>query len=174
MDDLVQQATLGFDPASEPGADIPRHLYGPSLVDLAACTTNLAAEFYARVGGFDLPIAPNGTFVDPVSCIGNAGQSILLTAYLDFLEGKGTRSDGIQNLRGVVTGVAGTGKSFCVALLRSLALLSTGARGAYFAVAPTGAAAGGIGASTAHRKFKFKRALATYKEITDPLLLAAL
>jgi len=174
MDDLVQQAPLGFDPASEPGADTPRHLYGSSLVDLAACTTNLATEYYARIGGFDLPIAPDGTFVDPVSCIGNAGQSMLLTAYLDFLEGKGTRGDGIQNLRGVVTGVAGTGKSFCMALLRSLALLSTGARGAYFAVAPTGAAAGGIGASTADRMLKFKRALTAYKDVSDPLLLAAL
>jgi hypothetical protein len=97
---------------------------------------------------------------------------MLLTSYLDFLEGRGTRVPEFPLLRGVVTGVAGTGKSFCMALLRAFAMVHTGSPGAVFAVAPTGAAAGGIGASTADRSFRFSRSASVYKEL-DPLELAA-
>ena len=130
-------------------------------------------------GDFLSPPAAFGTFergkvyVDPISCINNVGQRILLTGYLDHLEGKGNRGQDVDALRGVVSGVAGTGKSFSMALLRASAMIDTGSAGAVITVAPTGAAAGGIGASTVDRHFRFKRAAANYKEL-DALRLAEL
>jgi len=107
---------------------------------------------------------------------------MLLTAYIDFLEGNLYSADGTgaavhhPHLRAMVSGVAGTGKSYTMMIMRALALLSTGHPGAVVAVAPTGAAAGGIGAATAataDRALRFSRTAATYKEL-EPMALGVL
>ena len=179
MEDVVREAGNGYDPATTSSA-IDRAVYG-QLDLLPGFTTRLAHEFYQQSSGFVIPRdgTPSGRFVDPASCISNTGQRMLLTAYLDFLDGKLYSADGAgeavnhPHLLAIVSGVAGTGKSFTMMIMRALALLSTGYPDAVVAVAPTGAAAGGIGAATADRALKFSRTAANYKEL-EPMALGVL
>jgi PIF1-like helicase len=129
---------------------------------------NTSAAFYAQQGLSTFRIARNttgrgfGPYMDPCDCIDNEGQRIAICFYIDFLnryshwEETG-RAQPEPKLRAYLMGVAGTGKSFILAHLRSLTSIFKAVPGTSCCIGPTGAAAGSIGGSTADRAFGFNR-----------------
>ena len=110
-------------------------------------------------------VAPRGRkpFLDPCDCLDNTGQLFSLTFFLEYVEElvkweeRGSQGDPPQRPRVLLLGVAGTGKSYVLRHMESFAAIFKGVPGASLVVAPTGAAAGGIGASTVDRALKFNR-----------------
>lgn len=112
-------------------------------------------------------------YIDPVLSMDNEGQRLLLCAFLEHLENmvawwamaaddRGAK----PTMRAVVAGVAGTGKSFVMGLIAMFIRLVTGKQNSAVIVAPTGAAAGNCGGSTADRLFSFSRADGVYKPLS--------
>jgi len=160
----VSEAPAGYDTSVS-----SRSLYG-DVSDLANFTSNLSTQYYGADPSsqpFLLPTTASGTFADPIDCINNAGQRALITTYLDYLENRNPED---PLLRCVVFGQAGTGKSFTMSIIRACAMMSTGSPRSIIAIAPTGAAAGGIGASTVDRALKIKRNCKEFQQLSaqDP------
>lgn len=180
MDDIVRQAPLGYDPTNDDGS-INRYQYG-DLQSLVSKTQEEAQSYYAsNLSAFIIPSGTEGReFADPTDCMNNEGQRFLICFYLDHIEKQRLSDLGLgeppSNVRGMVSGQAGTGKSFTMVHLSSLSVISTGKGGAAIAVAPTGAAAGALaalGAATADRAFRFSRTAREYKTL-DTMALTVL
>jgi hypothetical protein len=180
MGDNVHEASIGH------VHDVDRSLY-PPWPELSIWVENMVASFYANStnAAFLLPRdvrdGHEGRFKDPMLCIDNNGQRILLCAFLHLLHDlviweQGDKSTPAPRLRGLVAGVAGTGKSFVVDMLRAFAMLATADPNAAALFAPTGSAAGTSGSSTVDRALDISRSAREVKQLAvkDPLKCAQL
>ena len=174
-DDLESQAPDGYGSFASSGIN------DALLQTMASFVQETASEFYRSQQSKPFRIARNESgrgvqgFADPIDCIDNYGQRFALCFYLDFFEalylneqpGAPTEAQTTppNNLRVLLMGVAGTGKSYVLKHIESFASIFTGRPDATCAVAPTGAAAVGIGASTADRAFAFSRAQQEPKDL---------
>ena len=121
----------------------------------------------------------SGRFPDPCTqrTFDNARQRGIFTAILEHLKNavaSEARGETPPTLRGLCCGVAGTGKTFVMMFVKIFVNLAMNNNDATTTMAPTGAAAGNCGGTTADRALSFSRTAREYKNITNRKTLALL
>ena len=147
-------------------AEATRATYGRTVDELGTMLSQRVQDFYGQAAEFGLPRDPRtGGYVDPILSVDNEGQRVLLCAVLNhllqlhrWLENP-NRSDETRPkpLRGIVAGIAGTGKSFVVKIIVAACALFQQEPLSAALFAPTGAAAGSVGGSVPDRALQFAR-----------------
>ena len=104
-------------------------------------------------------------FENPLDCLNNDGQRLVLCVFLKYLKIQIETPNSEDRLRGIISGIAGTGKSFVVKLMNVFAKLATGKMNSIMNTAPTGASAGANGSQTIDRVKSIKRTKSTFESL---------
>ena len=126
-----------------------------------------------------LPRMSHERYVDPCLCLDNEGQRYFLCRHLKHIE-ESVKADASisgyehppENIRQILVGSAGTGKTFIIHLNRCFYRLAYDHQNAEVSVAPTGVAAGGVGGLTIDSAFTLKRNQKNFCSIAENKLLA--
>jgi len=155
-----------------------REMYG-TISELTDFLSNMSTSFYDSLlssKSFELIKNKNSntTYLDPLLALHNGGQRIFLCSYLRFLKNYCTWNDSkstekMPTFRPVVTGVAGTGKSFIMGLVKNFTNLCMGTYSASECLGPTGGSAGNCYGIVVDRARSIKRSSSTYSSLSENL-----
>ena len=117
-------------------------------------------------------------FYDPLMTIDNMGQRYIIVKYLswfhEYLQWKDEEDVNPTNLpppqmRAIVFGIAGSGKSAIIGILETIVRMATTINSSTLTFAPTGAAALAAGGIVPDSEWRFSRSAATCMPLKDGL-----
>lgn len=114
-------------------------------------------------------------FYDPIKCIRNEGQKILIYSFIEslkcLLNWYNTPIGNKPQLRAIVIGEAGTGKTFCMKLIQTITCIFTSLMDSVLIFAPAGVAACACGGVVPDKKLSFKRGSSTLQPLDHEQLI---